>query len=603
MRSPLPTHFSRFLLFTTAVTLSSTASAQMKGTAGEFSDVTIESSVLEPEKLAVPDDKELTSLIKAPEGFTVEVFARNLVNPRMLAVSKSGLLYATRRAVGDVIMLKDDDDDGKAETVRTVASRPGMHGIAFDENDVFLITVNDVYTAPVKEDGTFGPLTRIINDLPDAGQHANRTLGLGPDGMLYISVGSTCNECQESNAENATILRASKDGISRSIFASGLRNTIGFDWEPTTGALYGFDHGIDWLGDEVQIEELNHLEQGKRYGWPYIFGAGEINPHINPAEGITLSKWAALSTEPVLGYTAHSAPMQMAFYQGTMFPSDYRGDAFVAMRGSWNRRPPSGYEVVRINFEDGQPKAFEKFLQGFLLRQENARYGYLGRLAGIAVGKDGSLFVADDSNGLVYRVSYSGEVNGSQSNLANTPNTYRELPPSKIAIELLVAKSPATIELNAIFADKKPIPLSYAADGENASPTLGWRGAPEATRSFVIIVDDPDAATPKPFVHWLAYDLPGNLNHLREGLPNDPVLSHPRHAKQGMNSAGSLGYIGPKPPVGDPAHNYHFQIFALDVETLGLDPGMTRDAVITAMNGHVLAKGQVIGTFQRADTP
>ena len=314
MRSPLATHLSKMLFLTTALTLSATASAQMKGTAGEFSDVTIESSVLEPEKLAVPDDKKLTALIKAPEGFTVEVFARNLVNPRMLAVSKSGVLYATRRSVGDVIMLKDDNGDGKAETVRTVASRPGMHGIAFDENDVFLITVNDVYTAPVKEDGTFGPLTRIINDLPDAGQHANRTLGLGPDGMLYISVGSTCNECQESNAENATILRASKDGISRSIFASGLRNTIGFDWEPTTGALYGFDHGIDWLGDEVQIEELNHLEQGKRYGWPYIFGAGEFNPHINPAEGITLSKWAALSTEPVLGYTAHSAPMQMAFY-------------------------------------------------------------------------------------------------------------------------------------------------------------------------------------------------------------------------------------------------------------------------------------------------
>lgn len=193
--------------------------AQVKGSVGEASDVVIEGSILEPEKLQVRDDAKLTALIKAPAGFKVEVFARDLINPRMLAVSPKGFLYATRRSVGDVVMLKDGNGDGKADAEVTVASRPNLHGIAFDGNRVFLVTIHDVYSADVNDDGTFGPLSRIINDLPDAGQHANRTLGIGPDGMLYITSGSTCNECQEDNPENATILRASKDGKSRSIFA------------------------------------------------------------------------------------------------------------------------------------------------------------------------------------------------------------------------------------------------------------------------------------------------------------------------------------------------------------------------------------------------
>ncbi|WP_432349867.1 YbhB/YbcL family Raf kinase inhibitor-like protein (plasmid) [Shinella yambaruensis] len=578
--------------------LPASAHAQIKGEIGRASDVIIEGSILEPEKLQMGDDDKLTDLIRAPDGFKVEVFARDLVNPRMLAVSDTGVLYATRRSVGDVIMLKDADGDGKADGAVTVASRPGMHGIAFDGGKVFLVTIHDVYTADVKEDGTFGPLTRIINDLPDAGQHANRTLAVGPDGMLYISSGSTCNECQEDNPENAALLRASKDGKSRTIFASGLRNTIGFDWETTTGALYGVDHGIDWLGDEVQIEELNRLEQGKKYGWPYVYGMSGLNPHIDPPEGISLEDWARQSTEPVLGYTPHSAPMQMAFYDGSAFPQDYRGDAFVAMRGSWNRRPPSGYEVVRINFESGKPVAFERFLEGFLQQQENGKYGYLGRLTGVAVGNDGALFVADDSNGVVYRVTHEGGQQAAAGEARTIPNAVAEQPASKIALDLVEAKGEQPIAVRGAFPADQPIPLQYAADGDNASPALEWDGGPEGTKSYVVIVDDPDADKPKPFTHWLAYDIPGDLTKLREGLPATPILQEPEGLKQGANSRGSIGYTGPKPPVGDPAHHYHFQVFALDVETLGIDPGATRDAVLAAMEGRVLAEGEIVGTFE-----
>lgn len=604
----MPVRFPYLALSVSTAALAASTSwgfAQTEGKVGQYSDVVVQGSILEPEKLEVKDDQELAGLIKAPEGFTVEIFARDLVNPRMLAVSENGTLYATRRSVGDVIMLKDEDGDGKAERVETVASRPGMHGIAFDGNKVFLVTINDVYTADVKEDGTFGELTRIINDLPDAGQHPNRTLAIGPDEKLYISVGSTCNACDEGNPENATILRAEKDGSSRTIFARGLRNTIGFDWEPTSGALYGFDHGIDWLGDEEQIEEVNRIEQGKQYGWPYVYGMSELNPQDNPPEGMTLEQWAKLSTEPELGYTAHSAPMQMAFYDGTTFPDDYRGDAFVAMRGSWNRRPPSGYEVLRINFENGKPVSTESFLQGFLIEQEGGGYGYLARLAGVAVGKDGSLYVADDNNGVIYRVSHDGrssaasgkETSGEER--AEIPNVVKAEPETPIAIEAVEATGDQAITVRSDFPAGEIIPVKHAADGDNASPKLEWEDAPQETKSFVLIADDPDASEPKPFVHWIVYDIPADVTSLREGLPTTPILVDPEGVKQGANSKGSTGYTGPKPPIGDPAHDYHFQIFALDIESLDLEPGAKRDAVLEAMKGHVLAEGEVVGKFAR----
>ena len=574
--------------------------AQPQRKVGLYSDVTVQGSILEPEKIEVEDDAALARLIRAPQGFKVEIYARDLVNPRMLAVSEAGKLYATRRSVGDVVMLEDSDGDGKAEA-KTVASRPGMHGIAFDGNQVFLATVNDVYVADVAADGSFGPLKRIINDLPDGGQHPNRTIAIGPDDMLYISVGSTCNACAETNPESATLLRASKDGKSRTIFAKGLRNTIGFDWEPKTGTLYGFDHGIDWLGDKAQVEEFNEIAKGQNFGWPYIYGKDEFNPQANPPAGMTLEQWAAMSEEPGLGYTAHAAPMQMAFYDGGAFPKEYRGDVFVAMRGSWNRRPPSGYEVLRVDFENGKPVGFEKFLEGFLIEKKEGGYGYLARLAGLAVGKDGELFVSDDSNGIVYRISHEQASDQTASIDSQPPKTVAEPPASDVAMKLAKPATDTRIAVKAPFGNDSPMPLESVADGDNASPKLDWSGAPQGTQSFVVIADDPDAKQPKPFVHWLVYDIPASVTSLREGLPTEPLLPDPKGVKQGTNSAGATGYLGPKPPVEDPAHHYHFQVFALDVPALGLDPAATREQVLAAMQGHVLAAGNLIGTHKRGE--
>lgn len=598
MRTSTPFCLGPLALALTLV--SSQAFSQPQGEVGEFSDVTIEGAILEPEPVTVSDDKELASLISVPAGFEVSVAARDLGNTRMLAVHDGGHVYATRRTEGDVIRLIDEDGDGSFEDFESVAARPGMHGIAFDGDTVFLATVNDVYTAPVNDNGSFGELTRIIDDLPDGGQHPNRTLAMGPDGMLYISAGSTCNACAEPNPENATILRAEPDGTSRTIFASGLRNTIGFDWEPATGRLFGADHGTDWLGDEEQLEEFNLIEQGTQYGWPYVYDFSKFNPQDNPPEGMTLEQWAEQSEEPLLGYTAHAAPMQMTFYEGSAFPEEYRGDAFVAMRGSWNRRPPSGYEVTRIDFRDGEPAAWEHFAEGFLIEYEDGGYGFLARLAGISEDQDGSLLVADDYNGIIYRISYAGEGGADEAaaEATNTPSTV----PAPVMDDLAIARSDAeeALEVSSVsFEDEGSIPVAHSADGHNASPPLGWDGAPEEAQSFVLLVEDPDAAEPKPFVHWIVYDIPAGTSSLREGLPTDPVLPEPQGAKQGTNSRGQIGYMGPRPPLEDGPHAYHFQVFALDIPELGLEPGATRDDVLAAIEGHVIALGEHVGTFER----
>jgi Raf kinase inhibitor-like YbhB/YbcL family protein len=132
-------------------------------------------------------------------------------------------------------------------------------------------------------------------------------------------------------------------------------------------------------------------------------------------------------------------------------------------------------------------------------------------------------------------------------------------------------------------------------------PGVEWSGAPRDAKSFALVMDDPDASQPKPFVHWLVYDIPGDVAMLREGLPTEPVLQDPEGVKQGTNSVGATGYFGPKPPVEDPAHHYHFQVFALDVTTLGIAPGATREEIVAAMQGHVLAVGEIVGTFKRGE--
>lgn len=545
--------------------------------------------------------------VELPDGFEITPFATGLKNPRILAVDPSGNLYVSRREQGDVLLLRDEDGDGRADgEPRQVLHRPAVHGLEVHDGALYIATVKELLRAPIQPDGSLGEPELLVDDLPDGGQHPNRTLAFGPDGKLYVSVGSTCNACNETNPEHATLLRVEPDGSSRSIFASGLRNTIGFGWHPRTGELWGMDHNIDSLGDDEHPEELNRIEMGKQYGWPHVFGEGDLHPKTSPPGGITHEQWREMSEPMVLGYTAHAAPMQMVFYQGGMFPAEYQGDALVAMRGSWNRKPAVGYEVVRVRFNEGQPQSIEPFATGFLVDGGEA---HIARPVGLAVMPDGALLVSDDSNGAIYRIAYaagqgdaSAAAPGQQGSSApagpmqQQANQGHGVPLAFDRPETAAAEEGGLVLRSDAFGDGQPIPERYSDYGEGVSPPLSWQPV-EGARSYALVMEDPDAAKPKPFVHWVAWNIPGELTSLPEGLHTQPRLTEPEDLRQGSNSRGSTGYFGPKPPPGTGTHHYHFQLFALDVESMDVDPGADRDTLLEAMQGHVVGKARLVGTF------
>jgi glucose/arabinose dehydrogenase len=354
-----------------------------------------------------PVDERLLRRLQVPDGFRVSIFASPGGNTRIMAAGPGGIIYVTRQEEGDVLALRDLDGDGRAEETRTVASGLDLvHGIAVHEGVAYLVSPTTVWAADVAATGDFAAPRAIIEDLPDGGQHRARTIAVGPDGRLYISVGSTCNACLETNPRNATMQRADLDGSNLETFATGLRHTVGFAWNPHTADLWGWDHGSDSRGNNTPPEELNRIVKGGNYGWPFCFADRRVDRLIVEApKGTTREAYCAATQPPAATNTAHSAPMAFVFYQGSQFPGDYQGDAFVAFRGSWNRTPPSGYKVMRVRFANGEPVATENFLTGFLSHRPDGPAHY-GRLVGLLVAADGSLLVSDDANGIIYRVSY-----------------------------------------------------------------------------------------------------------------------------------------------------------------------------------------------------
>jgi glucose/arabinose dehydrogenase len=384
-------------------TLAGAAGAQQSGTLH-----TVSGHAFRPER--VDATAELRATLKVPDGFGVGVFAEGLGNPRMLAVAEDGTVYVTRPETNDVVALRDADGDGRADAgPRVVASGlDTVHGIALRGGRIYLATVNEIYEGRIAEHGGISELHAVIDDLPEGGQHPRRTIEFGPDGRLYLQIGSSCNSCMETDPNMAAISVIDPEGWSRRVFAHGLRNPLGFDWHPQTGQMWAADHGSDWLGDEVPPDELNLLEDGAHYGWPYCWG--ERRPDwlssAMPPDGTPKEQFCAKRTEaPALGLAAHSAGIDLLFYDGEQFPDEYRGDAFIAQRGSWNRKDPVGYKVVLVNFEDGRPVEVQDFLADFLT---DDRQSHFGRIAGLAVAKDGALLVSEDTNGVIYRVSHQG---------------------------------------------------------------------------------------------------------------------------------------------------------------------------------------------------
>ena len=369
-------------------------------------------STVRPAHREFSDD--LLARLEVPSGFAIDVFARDLEEPRGMTIGPDGALYVAERKAGRVRLLRDTDNDGRADVSRAVhdgarADLRGVHDLIVHDGHMYLVTESELLRAPIRDDGSIGD-TEHLQDIPAGGQHPNRSLELGPDGTLYLSIGSTCNACVEPQDDHAALHRITNDGTEREIHAEGLRNTIGFAWHPETGDMWGFDHNSDGRGDQWPPEELNRILPDRHYGWPFCGGEREPDHQVSadPTDPRPMTKQEfCATTEPaVLSHTAHSAPMQMVFYTGDHFPAEYRNDAFVTMRGSWNRNPPTGYEVVRVRFDTaGNPTAIEPFVTGWLIDDGRAHFG---RVMGLAQADDGSLYVGDDTNGVIYRVRFGG---------------------------------------------------------------------------------------------------------------------------------------------------------------------------------------------------
>jgi glucose/arabinose dehydrogenase len=332
-----------------------------------------------------------------PAGFQVQVFAAGLQSPRHLAEGSDGAIYVTERTAGRVSRLPDANGDGVADQVEVYVTGVELaHGVTWHQGSLYVGATDGIYrfTPPVHP----GDRGVKIVDLPPRGGHYTRTARFGPDGKLYVTVGSTCNVCREQDPRRAAMWVYNPDGTGGRLFARGLRNTVDFAFHPDTGAIFGVDNGRDHLGDDQPPEELNLIQDGGDYGWPVCHGQGIVDPDLGAPDS------CQGKTPPVLALQAHSAPLGVQFYTGTQFPEAYRGSLFISFHGSWNRSRPTGYKVVAVPFQDGRPAGPPSdFLTGWLAGGEA-----WGRPVGLLQTRDGALLIADDKGGVIYRVTYTG---------------------------------------------------------------------------------------------------------------------------------------------------------------------------------------------------
>ncbi len=343
---------------------------------------------------------------RLPEGFAVNVFADGLAHARWMTVAPNGDVLLAEPGAGKITRLRDADGDGAAETIVPYAEGfKGRHGLAIEGDWLYVADIERVWRvrwdpAAAEAPGVKEPVT-ATGALGQGVGHWTRNLVFSPDGSrFHVTVGSRSNIGRDPEV-HATVQTFNADGSGQSTYAEGLRNPVGIAFYPGTADLYVVVNERDGLGDGLVPDYLTRLAPGGFYGWPDAY----IGPNPQPDFDADPERVAA-ALVPDLLFRSHSAPLGLVFYDGGHFPPDYRGDAFVALHGSWNASKPTGYMVVRVKFENGRPLGYyETFLSGFWSEGTGTARVW-GRPAGLAIAKDGSLLVADDLGQTIWRVSY-----------------------------------------------------------------------------------------------------------------------------------------------------------------------------------------------------
>ena len=339
--------------------------------------------------------------IRLPPGFEISVFAREVPTARGMAWGDRGTLFVGSRGEGKVYAIRHKD--GRATQVLTIARNLNMPtGLAFANGALYVAAVerilrfDDIEARLAADPGVALRPALVAHEFPDELHHGWKYLRFGPDGWLYVPVGAPCNVCLP-DARHGLIARIRADGSGYEVIARGVRNSVGFDFDPATGELWFTDNGRDHMGDDLPSDELNHAPRaGMHFGFPYCHQGDTPDPGF-PGRDCTEF------TPPAARLGPHVASLGMRFYTGGQFPPEYRGNIFIAEHGSWNRSRKIGYRVKRVIVKDGKVLRQEVFAQGWLQGES-----VWGRPADIEVMPDGSLLIADDYAGAIYRIGYRG---------------------------------------------------------------------------------------------------------------------------------------------------------------------------------------------------
>lgn len=334
-----------------------------------------------------------------PPGFSIEIFAWPVPGARSLTLGDNGTIFVGTRENGKVYAIIADKTAPYHTKVMTLAEDLNSpNGVAFYKGDLYVAEINRLIRFDDIEKRLTNPPEPVVikDDFPSEAMHGWRYLGVNPDGKLYITIGMPCNVCLQSDQRFGTIMRMDLDGNNAEIFARGIRNSEGLDWDPIDRKLWFTENGRDWMGDNSPPDKLDAASKGMNFGFPYYDGKDLPDPEFGKQAPFKDFTTAALELP------AHVAPLGMRFYTGTLFPPAYRNQVFIAEHGSWNRTSKVGYQIVVVSRTGTNADAAKTFISGWLQKQEA-----WGRPVDLLVMPDGSLLISDDLAGVVYRVSYN----------------------------------------------------------------------------------------------------------------------------------------------------------------------------------------------------